>query len=151
MGNYKKRYGFTDCLDFSNLILFLCETIFILFGIYRLYNTGFIILLMVIVNGLQNIKLFEQVAIFFLKKIKTTQQLDILLTSLCFFFSMFIANDVALIIFVPLMIVVLKILNKEERVIHIVVLQTLAAKKYVYTNRQSTKFIFIYILSYVTR
>lgn len=151
MGNYKKRYGFTDCLDFSNLILFLCETIFILFGIYRLYNTGFIILLMVIVNGLQNIKLFEQVAIFFLKKIKTTQQLDILLTSLCFFFSMFIANDVALITFVPLMIVVLKILNKEERVIHIVVLQTLAAKKYVYTNRQSTKFIFIYILSYVTR
>ncbi|WP_353956686.1 hypothetical protein [Allocoprobacillus halotolerans] len=106
---------------------------------------------MVIVNGLQNIKLFEQVAIFFLKKIKTTQQLDILLTSLCFFFSMFIANDVALITFVPLMIVVLKILNKEERVIHIVVLQTLAAKKYVYTNRQSTKFIFIYILSYVTR
>lgn len=83
--------------------------------------------LMAIVNGLQNIKLFEQIAIFFLKKIKTTHQLDLILTSLCFFFSMFITNDVALITFVPLTIVVLKILNKEERVIHIVVLQTLAA------------------------
>lgn len=83
--------------------------------------------LMVIVNGLQNIKLFEKVAIFFLKKIKTTRQLDFILMILCFFFSMFITNDVALITFVPLTIVVLKILNKEQRVIHIVVLQTLAA------------------------
>ncbi|WRK55105.1 hypothetical protein SD457_09940 [Coprobacillaceae bacterium CR2/5/TPMF4] len=40
--------------------------------------------LMLIVNGLQSIKLFEQVAIYFLKKMKTTRQLDILLVGLCF-------------------------------------------------------------------
>ena len=83
--------------------------------------------LMVIVNGLQNIKLFEQMAIFFMKKMKSTRQLDMLLVGLCFFLSMFITNDVALITFVPLTIVVLKKLNMEERVVHIVVLQTLAA------------------------
>ena len=82
---------------------------------------------MLIVNGLQSIKLFEQVAIYFLKKMKTTRQLDILLVGLCFFFSMFITNDVALITFVPLAIIVLKMLKMENRIVHVVVLQTIAA------------------------
>lgn len=103
----KPSLSYLGYIDYTTLVLLFC--------------------LMVIVNGLQNIKLFEQIAIFFLKKIKTTQQLDLILMSLCFFFSMLITNDVALITFVPLTIVVLKILKKEERVIHIVVLQTLAA------------------------
>lgn len=103
----KPSLSYLGYIDYTTLVLLFC--------------------LMVIVNGLQKIKLFEQIAIFFLKKIKTTQQLDLILMSLCFFFSMLITNDVALITFVPLTIVVLKILKKEERVIHIVVLQTLAA------------------------
>lgn len=103
----KPSWDYLGYIDFTTLALLFC--------------------LMLIVNGLQNIKLFEQVAIYFLKKMKTTRQLDILLVGLCFFFSMFITNDVALITFVPLAIIVLKMLKMEKRIVHVVVLQTLAA------------------------
>lgn len=103
----KPSWDYLNYIDFTTLALLFC--------------------LMLIVNGLQSIKLFEQVAIYFLKKMKTTRQLDILLVGLCFFFSMFITNDVALITFVPLAIIVLKMLKMEKRIVHVVVLQTLAA------------------------
>ena len=104
----KPSWDYLNYIDFTTLALLFC--------------------LMLIVNGLQSIKLFEQVAIYFLKKIKTTRQLDILLVGLCFFFSMFITNDVALITFVPLAIIVLKMLKMENRIVHVVVvLQTIAA------------------------
>ena len=103
----KPSWDYLNYIDFTTLALLFC--------------------LMLIVNGLQSIKLFEQVAIYFLKKMKTTRQLDILLVGLCFFFSMFITNDVALITFVPLAIIVLKMLKMENRIVHVVVLQTIAA------------------------
>ncbi|MFQ7318963.1 MAG: SLC13 family permease [Massilimicrobiota timonensis] len=103
----KPSFEYLGYIDYTTLALLFC--------------------LMVIVNGLQNIQLFQQIAIFFMKKIKTTRQLDLLLVGLCFLLSMLITNDVALITFVPLTIVVLKILRMEERVVHIVVLQTLSA------------------------
>ena len=103
----KPSWDYLNYIDFTTLALLFC--------------------LMLIVNGLQSIKLFEQVAIYFLKKMKTTRQLDILLVGLCFFFSMFITNDVALIMFVPLAIIVLKMLKMENRIVHVVVLQTIAA------------------------
>ena len=103
----KPSWDYLKYIDFTTLALLFC--------------------LMLIVNGLQSIKLFEQVAIYFLKKMKTTRQLDILLVGLCFFFSMFITNDVALITFVPLAIIVLKMLKMENRIVHVVVLQTIAA------------------------
>ena len=50
-----------------------------------------------------------------------------LLVLLCFFSSMFITNAVALITFVPFAIELLKMIRREDRLIPVVVLQTIAA------------------------
>ena len=54
-------------------------------------------------------------------------QLSIVLVFLCFVTSMFITNDVALITFVPFTVMMLINCNKEDLMIPIIVLQTIAA------------------------
>ena len=49
------------------------------------------------------------------------------LMALCFFGSMFITNDVALITFVPFAVMTLEMAGQSKRLIHVVVLQTIAA------------------------
>ncbi len=60
-------------------------------------------------------------------RIHSLRQLEMLLVLLCFFSSMFITNDVALITFVPFAIELLKMIRREDRLIPVVVLQTIAA------------------------
>jgi Na+/H+ antiporter NhaD/arsenite permease-like protein len=50
-----------------------------------------------------------------------------LLVLLCFFSSMLITNDVALLTFVPFAVVVLGMADRKKELVHIVVLQTVAA------------------------
>ena len=54
-------------------------------------------------------------------------QLEMVLVFLCFFFSMIITNDVALITFVPFTIEILGSIHKEKHLIPVIVLQTIAA------------------------
>lgn len=85
---------------------------------------------MVVVAGMTNIGAFEWLADKMLCRVKSMRSLVSVLVMLCFFFSMLITNDVALITFVPLTIVVLDTLDKEIKdkwMIPIVVLQTVAA------------------------
>lgn len=83
--------------------------------------------LMVIVQGLKENGVFEQVAGSLLRRVKNPWQLSLVLVFLCFFSSMFITNDVALITFVPFAIMILKGCHKEKLMIPVVVLQTIAA------------------------
>ncbi|MGN0403497.1 MAG: SLC13 family permease [Acetatifactor sp.] len=83
--------------------------------------------LMLVVSGLQNIGIFDSLARHLLKKIKTTRQLLLLLTALCFVSAMFLTNDVALITFVPFTIMILSMAGQENLLIPAVVLQTIAA------------------------
>jgi Na+/H+ antiporter NhaD/arsenite permease-like protein len=83
--------------------------------------------LMVIVQGLKENGVFEQVAGSLLRKVKSPWQLSLVLVALCFISSMFITNDVALITFVPFAIMILKGCRKEKLMIPVVVLQTIAA------------------------
>ncbi len=86
--------------------------------------------LMAVMAGLQTIGFFDFIAEQMLKKVKKLKGLLFLLIMLCFFSSMFITNDVALITFVPFTFIVLKMLlgEKTERLlIPVVVLQTVAA------------------------
>lgn len=86
--------------------------------------------LMGVMAGLQKTGLFQWVAHFFLSKVKRAWQLVLILVLLCFFSSMLITNDVALITFVPLTLTVLEMAGqemKERLIIPIVVLQTIAA------------------------
>jgi len=58
--------------------------------------------LMLVVAGLRKAGLFLALVNLFLKKIHSTRILAVVLILICFFSSMFITNDVALITFVPL-------------------------------------------------
>ena len=83
--------------------------------------------LMLVVAGFQSIGLFHFLGSALLTKVRTTRQLILVLSLLCFFSSMFITNDVALITFVPFAIELLKMIRREDRLIPVVVLQTIAA------------------------
>lgn len=83
--------------------------------------------LMAVMAGLQKLGLFQAVGNNLLSKVKSTRALFLVLVFLPFFFSMFITNDVALITFVPFAIIVLRIAKKEEAVVFVICLQTIAA------------------------
>ena len=86
--------------------------------------------LMTVMVGFQKIGLFQYVAQKMLKRVKHIRSLAFVLIMLCFFSSMFITNDVALITFVPFTFIVLKMVLGEQAgklVVPIVVMQTIAA------------------------
>lgn len=83
--------------------------------------------LMIVVSGLKDLGVFDYLAIKTLSKTKSTKSLSTLLVLLCFFFSMLITNDVALITFVPFTILILSMANEEALLIPVIVLQTIAA------------------------
>jgi len=86
--------------------------------------------LMAVMAGLQKIGLFRFVAEKLLKKMTHIRGLIFILIMLCFFSSMLITNDVALITFVPFTFIVLKMIlgeQSEKLIVPVVVMQTIAA------------------------
>lgn len=86
--------------------------------------------LMAVMAGLQKIGLFRYVAEKLLGKVNHIRGLIFILIMLCFFSSMLITNDVALITFVPFTFIVLNmIMGKqcEKLIVPVVVMQTIAA------------------------
>lgn len=82
--------------------------------------------LMAVVAGLKEMGLFDCIASVLSRKVTTVRGLTLLLSLVCFFVSMLITNDVALITFVPLTVLMLKG-QKERDVIRAVVIETIAA------------------------
>ena len=83
--------------------------------------------LMAVMAGLQKCGLFDWLGEAVLKKTTKVWQLSLVLVMLCFFLSMVITNDVALITFVPFAIVALEKSGQQRLLIPVVVLQTVAA------------------------
>lgn len=83
--------------------------------------------IMVIVEVLKNLSIFEILVRKLLAKIGNTRGLVLVLVFICFFSSIFITNDVSLIIFVPFSILALKKVNRIDLTIVTVSLQTIAA------------------------
>lgn len=86
--------------------------------------------LMSIVAGLSEIGLFDYLAEKILSRANSIKSIIVLLVLLCFFFSMIITNDVALITFVPLAIIILKKMSEKQKnywILRTVVMQTIAA------------------------
>lgn len=91
---------------------------------------GILFSLMAIMAGFQSMGIFEKISRKMLNKVQNIRQLVVMLTLLCFFFSMIITNDVALITFVPFTFVVFDMLGQrtgEKLIIPVVALQTIAA------------------------
>lgn len=83
--------------------------------------------LMTVMSGLQSLGIFEKLSYALLKYVQSTRSLTLLLVSLCFFLSMLITNDVALITFVPFTLLIFDKINSKKTLISIVVLETIAA------------------------
>lgn len=86
--------------------------------------------LMTVMAGLRDIGGFDFLAQALLGKMKRMWQAVFVLVMLCFFFSMLITNDVALITFVPLTIILLSHMDETVRkrwLVPVVVMQTIAA------------------------
>lgn len=88
---------------------------------------GILLGLMIIMSAFQRTGVFDKIGIALLKLTKNTRQLYAVLIFLCFFTSMFITNDVALITFVPFAILTLKKAQKEDKLIFVIVMQTIGA------------------------
>lgn len=88
---------------------------------------GLLFCLMAVMSGLNNLGVFRFIAEKMLSKVKSISGLSLILGLLCFFSSMVITNDVALITFVPFTITALKISGKMDKLIWIVTIETVAA------------------------
>lgn len=81
--------------------------------------------LMIVIKAFQSQNFLDFIAARLLRLCKTRRALYLLLTYLVFFSSMFVTNDVALLTFVPITLLIFKRVNLPA--LHIVVLETLAA------------------------
>lgn len=83
--------------------------------------------LMFLVVGFRKQGVFRYLGRILIGHAGNEMQLEMVLVFLCFFFSMIITNDVALITFVPFTMEILGSIHKEKHLIPIIVLQTIAA------------------------
>ncbi len=98
---------YIDYIDFRTLALLLC--------------------LMLVTAGLNRQGVFNLLASKVLVKVSSMRVLGLVMCLLCFFSSMIITNDVALITFVPFTVVVLKMAGRTKDMIKLVVFETVAA------------------------
>lgn len=83
--------------------------------------------LMTAVSGFRSIGVFENMTGFLLKKAGNIRFLGIIFILICFFTSMLVTNDVALLTFVPLTLMVYSRINDEKSRILTIVLETVSA------------------------
>lgn len=83
--------------------------------------------LMLVVGGFKSLGVFRLLGEKLCCNVNSIRGLTIVLTCLCFFSSMLITNDVALITFVPFTISVFVMIACEDRLIPVIVVETIAA------------------------
>ena len=83
--------------------------------------------LMTLVNGFRNAGLFSHLSHVLCEKAGNLRLIALIQILLCFFSSMLITNDVALLTFVPFAVVVMGMAHHQRELITVVVLQTIAA------------------------
>lgn len=83
--------------------------------------------LMTAVAGLRGAGLFDLATGFVLRKTGNLRRLGLALTLVCFFSSMLVTNDVALLTMIPLTIMIFKSVPDEKSRIWVIVLETCAA------------------------
>lgn len=100
-------------------------------GAYAAYidwhTIGLLFALMAVMGGLARLGVFRTMGEALLRRAKSKRQLEAVLILLCFFSSMAITNDVALITFVPFSIEVLNLAGLSRCMVPVVAMQTIAA------------------------
>ncbi|WCN39227.1 SLC13 family permease [Aneurinibacillus uraniidurans] len=81
--------------------------------------------LMLAVKAFEELKILDKLAVAILNKCTNSKRVSAILILLCFFSSMLVTNDVALITFVPLTLIISK--KTKIRMLDTIILQTIAA------------------------
>lgn len=98
---------YLTCIDYRMLALLFC--------------------LMAISSGLKESGFLEYLANLIVSKVNSFKYLSLLLVYLVFFASMFITNDVALLVFVPFTLLVVSNVVTEDKIIFLIILETVSA------------------------
>lgn len=98
---------YINYIDFNTIIMLFC--------------------LMLIMEGLKEQNFFQQIGKVILGKVKTEKGIIVTLVFLCFFSSMLITNDVALITFIPFGLLILEMTNMSSTLCVTITLMTIAA------------------------
>ena len=92
------------------------------------FNTPIVLFcLMLLVEGLREENFLQYIAAKVLSRVGTMRGMAATLIFLCFFSSMFITNDVSLITFVPLGVMMLRMASLRRKLCYTVTLMTIAA------------------------
>ena len=83
--------------------------------------------LMCVVGGLNGQGIFRRLALLLVGRSGNTRKVSLMLILLCFFSSMLITNDVALITFVPFTVMTFTMCNCKKDIVLLVTLETVAA------------------------
>lgn len=83
--------------------------------------------LMLVVSGFQSLGVFRMLGERLCSYVKSLRHLTLVLVGLCFSGSMLITNDVSLITFIPFTLSVFAMIDCEDRLIPVIVLETIAA------------------------
>lgn len=124
---FKKEIVFSISLVLAIVSCFFVKPSFDYFNYINWDALVLLFIIMLIVEVLKNLAVFEILVRRLLKKIGNARSLVMFLVFTCFFSSIFITNDVSLIIFVPFAILALKKVGRLDLVIFTVSLQTIAA------------------------
>lgn len=123
----KREAVFSIALVIAVVSMFFVKPDMEYIGYIDFRTIGLLFALMAVVAGFSKMGVIIKAAEIIIKKVNNTRLLVTVLWGICFFASMVITNDVALITFVPLSIAVLSMCNKKNLIIYTVVLQTVAA------------------------
>lgn len=124
---FKKEIIFSISLILAIISCFFVKPSFDYFNYINWETIALLFIIMLIVEVLKNLAIFEILVRKLLTKIGNARELVLVLVFICFFSSIFITNDVSLIIFVPFAILALKKVDRVNLIIFTVSLQTIAA------------------------
>lgn len=82
---------------------------------------------MIVMEGCKKIGVFTFIGNILIKDNVSVKRIALVLVLLCFFSSMFITNDVALLTFVPFTIMIFEQIGQKSLLMYVIVLQTIAA------------------------
>ncbi|MBQ6512168.1 SLC13 family permease [Methanobrevibacter sp.] len=124
---FKKEIIFSISLVLAIISCFFVKPSFNYINYINWETIILLFVIMLIVEILKNLAIFEILVRKLLAKIGNARGLVLVLVFICFSSSIFITNDVSLIIFVPFAILALKKVERVDLIIFTVCLQTIAA------------------------
>ena len=124
---FKKEIIFSISLILAIISCFFVKPSINYFDYINWETIILLFVIMLFVEVLKNLAIFEILVRKLLAKIGNARELVLVLVFICIFSSIFITNDVSLIIFVPFAILALRKVDRVDLIILTVSLQTIAA------------------------